>query len=382
MLPIQFLIWLKLPPGPFGNKPTVSVWSFRPLISTAGTTNVYTNDYTATVSSFGNPTLRWEKTGTWNVGVDYALFGGKLSGKVDVYSKYGKDLIAQLSIPAINGTTSQKLNNAEMSNKGIELELGSIQKINNHISWRGNLNFSYNKNEIRKLFVAQYAAYSLYGGGTGAYVVGENANSLWRFQYAGIVNEQPSVAGADGATYDFGAWTPGDGRDYMLNTGTTVAPYTLGFLSGLKVYDFDLSFVVTGKFGHVFQRMGFNYPPTWSGRTLPNVKLTEVMNGDPSKIVPLPLHDNEPRYYFWDRFHQYLSYLVENASHLRMQEVNLTYSLPQKLLSKFSMSRMQVYAQGNDLFTLYWNDAKEDPEYPLGTMNPQPKLTLGLRCEF
>lgn len=356
--------------------------SFRPLISTGGTPNVYTQEYTATISSFGNPTLRWEKTGTWNVGLDYSVFKGKLSGKVDLYQKNGRDLIAQLSIPAINGTTSQKLNNAEMTNRGIELEFGSIQTITKNISWRGNLNFSYNDNKITKLFVAQYAASTLYSGGTGAYVVGENANSLWRFKYAGVINQQPQVVGADGATYDFGAFTPGDGRTYMLNPGTTVAPYTLGFSSGFQVYDFNLSFIVTGKFGHVFQRMGFNYPPTWTSRVLPNNKLSEVLNGDPSEIVPLPYNPNEPRYYFWDRFHQYLSYLIESASHLRMQEVSLSYSLPRNLLSRVNMSRLQLYAQGNDLFTVYWNKAKEDPEYPLGTMNPQPRLTFGLRCEF
>jgi TonB-linked SusC/RagA family outer membrane protein len=356
--------------------------SFRPLISTNGTPNVYTQEYTATISSFGNPTLRWEKTGTWNAGVDYSLWRGKLSGKIDVYSKHGRDLIAQLSIPAVNGTTSQKLNNAEMTNKGIELELGTILPIRDRISWRGNLNFSYNKNEITNLFVARYPASTLYSGGSGAYVVGEDANSIWRFKYAGIVNEQPTVYGADKSTYDFGAFTPGDGRDYMLNMGTTVAPYTLGFLSSLQVYDFNLSFIVTGTFGHVFQRMGFNYPPTWTSRVLPNNKLSEVLNGDPSKIVPLPLHDNEPRYYFWDRFHQYLSYLVENASHLRMQEVSLGYNLPQPLLSRLHMGRLQVYAQANDLFTLYWNNAKEDPEYPLGTMNPQPRVTFGIRAEL
>ena len=106
------------------------------------------------------------------------------------------------------------------------------------------------------------------------------------------------------------------------------------------------------------------------------------MNGDPSKIVPLPLNPNEPRYYFWDRFHQYLSYLVENASHVRMQEVNVTYQLPIKSLQKFNMTRLMVYVQGNDLFTVYANEAKEDPEYPLGTMNPRPKLTVGFKCEF
>ncbi|NII29089.1 SusC/RagA family TonB-linked outer membrane protein [Pseudoflavitalea sp. X16] len=357
--------------------------AFRPLIATTAIPNVYTGDYTATVSSYGNPTLRWERTGSWNLGVDYSLFGGRLFGKVDAYHKSGKDLIALISIPAVNGTTSQRLNNAAMTNKGIELELGSALRIRgNDISWRGNLSFSYNKNTITRLFVAQYAASTLTGGGSAAFVVGENANTLWRYQYAGVYNKQPMVQGPKGTMYDFGAFTPGDGRDYLLNMGTTVAPYTLGFMNSFKIYDFDVSFIVTGKFGHVFQRKGFNYPPTWTSRVLPNNKLSEVVNGDMMKIVPLPQNLVEPRYYFWDRFHQNLSYLIENASHIRMQEVNITYNLPQRLFKKAGMNLLQVYAQGNNLFTILANNSGEDPEYPLGTMKPQPKLTLGIKCEF
>jgi hypothetical protein len=190
------------------------------------------------------------------------------------------------------------------------------------------------------------------------------------------------VKGIGTTNYDFGAFTPGDGRDYLLDMGTSVAPYTMGFINSFKVYDFDLSFIITGKFGHVFQRKGFNYPPTWGTRVLPNNKLGEVTNGDPMKIVPLPQNLVEPRYYFWDRFHQYLDYLMESASHVRLQEVNLTYHVSDKLLKKAHLNGLQVYAQGNDLLTVYANKAKEDPEYPLGTMNPRPKLTLGIRCEF
>lgn len=356
--------------------------SFRPLIATTATPNVYSGDFTAMVSSFGNPTLRWERTATWNFGMDYSVFKGRLFGKIDLYNRFGKDLIAQLSIPAINGTTSQKLNNATMTNKGIELELGTYLNIRKNIAWRGNLNFAYNRNKITSLFVAQYAASTLTGGGTGAYVVGVDANTLWRFQYAGFVGGEPSVKGAKGTTYNFLAFTPGDGRDYLLNTGTTVPTYIVGFSNSFQVKDFNLSFIITGKFGYVFQKLGFNYPSYFGGRVLPNKKVSEVLNGDPSQIVTLPATPNEPRYYFWDRFHQYLSYNVENASHIRMQEANLTYTLPGRLLSSWNMARLQVYAQGNDLFTILWNEAKEDPEYPLGTMKPMPKFTFGIKCEF
>lgn len=357
--------------------------AFMPLISTGGTPNTYTNEYTATISSYGNPTLRWEKTGTWNIGIDYSLLGGQYFGKIDVYNKYGRDLIAQLSIPAINGTTSQKLNNAEMINRGIELEFGTRQRLRgNEITWTSNLNFSYNYNEITKLFVANYDASSLYPGNTGSYVEGYNANSMWMFEYAGIHNTQPMIYGADGELYDFGAWTPGDGRDFMLNMGTRVAPYTLGFINNFKIHDFNFSFIFTGKFGHVFKQRPFNYPPTWGGRVLPNSRLSEVLNGDPSQIVPLPLNDIEDRYYFWDRFHQYLSYLSANASHIRMQEINLSYQLPVRQWTSWRNSRVTLYAQGNDLFTILFNDVGEDPEYPLGTLNPQRKFTLGIKVGF
>ena len=83
--------------------------SFRPLISVNATQNTYTHDFTASISSYGNPSLRWEKTGTWDLGIDYSVLAGKLYGKIDVYNKLGKDLIASMTIPSVNGTSSQKV---------------------------------------------------------------------------------------------------------------------------------------------------------------------------------------------------------------------------------------------------------------------------------
>jgi hypothetical protein len=355
--------------------------SFMPLINMGAAPNAYTNEITATIGSYGNPTLRWEKTGSVNLGVDYSLFRGKLFGRIDMYQKKGKDLLAQISIPAVYGTTSQKINNARMTNKGIELELGSALQINKNINWRGSLTFSYNQNRITNLFVATYASSTLYSGGSGAYVVGKDANTMWTFEYAGIQNTQPVVKGEKGTYYDFTAFTPGDGRNYMTASGTTVAPYTLGFINSFNVYDFNVSFILTGKFGHIFKRTGFNYPVTWTGRVLPNNKLSEVVNGDPSQIVPLPLNDNEPRFYFWDRFYPYLSYLVESASHIRLQELNVTYNL-KKVLGRTSIKGAQVFVQGNNLFTIKANKFGEDPEYPIGTLKPQPMYTFGVKFEL
>ena len=100
------------------------------------------------------------------------------------------------------------------------------------------------------------------------------------------------------------------------------------------------------------------------------------------KIVPLPLNNDEPRFYFWNRFYPNLSYLVEDASHIRMQEINLSYNLPQNLLQKMGLSRAQLYLQCNDVFTIYANKFGEDPEYPIGSQNPQPKFIFGLKFDL
>lgn len=365
--------------------------SFMPLISVPGTQNEYIQDYTASISSFGNPTLRWEKTGTIDLGLDFNLFNGKLFGKLDLYNKKGKDLIVSMSIPAVNGTSSQRLNMAEMINKGIEIELGSTSRLSGKdIVWAGNFNLSFNHNKITKLFKTTYSAYELYGGGTSAYVEGYDANTLWSFKYAGVVNQgtedapnwQPVVQGKDEELYDFTGWTPGDGRDYMLNMGTKVAPFTLGLVNTFKIYDFDLSFIITGKFGHKFNGLTFNYPSMSGGSAIPNKLYSEILNSDPSERVPIPFGKAEPRYYFWDRFYPYLDYRVQRADHVRLQEFNITYNMRNKILHMTGFKSAKLYFQANNLLTITNNKYGEDPEFPIGNLKPQPAYTFGINLSF
>jgi TonB-linked SusC/RagA family outer membrane protein len=359
--------------------------SFIPLLSLTSTPNFLTNQYTAAFTSLGNPTLRWEKTGTTNFGIDYSLFRGKLSGSINLYQRKGKDLLANIAIPAVNGSTFQFLNNAKMVNKGIELEMGTVMNITKDLRWRGNLNFSYNKNEITDLFITQYASFALTARNTSSYAVGYNANSLWMYKYMGFNTAgQPTVLGPDGVNYDMQTFIPGDARTYLDRTGTMVAPYTLGFMNSFEYKDFNLSFIVTGNFGHVFQRRGFNYPVQWSfaSRMLANKFVGEVMTAKSSEMLTLPVNPAEPRFFFWDRFYNNFSYLSQSASWFRMQEINLSYNLPKKLLTKTGLGSFRVYVQGNDLFVILANKYGEDPLYALGTLNPRPKTTIGIKFDF
>jgi len=360
--------------------------SFLPLINVNGTLNLYTQETTASVSSYGNPTLRWEKTNTFDLGFDFSLLKGKLYGTLDIYNKKSTDLIVSQSIASVNGTTSQKFNNGEMLNKGIELKLGTTLPIKGtDITWFGSLNMAYNKNEITSFYKVSYQMYDLYDGGTSAYVEGYNANTLWSLRYAGMDNigtvenpqMEPTFYGIDDAKLTFLGWPTGDARDYESNEGTKVAPMTLGMTNAFQYRDFNLSFIITAKFGHVFRRQSFNYPAMTGGNTYVNNKYNEVANSDPSVFVPIP--EEEYRYYFWDRFWPYLDYLTENASHIRIQEINLTYNVPKRILTKIGLNSLSVYAQANNVGVILFNDYDEDPEYPMGTLKPQAMYTFGIK---
>lgn len=363
--------------------------SFKPLIAVNPSLNVFTQENTASISSYGNPTLRWEKTKTLNIGADFSLFNRKLFGSIDVYNKESFDLIISQSIASVNGTRSQRFNNGNMLNKGYELTLGTRMPIKgNDIVWSGSLNYAHNNNEITKLFKTNYQSYDLTDGGTTAYVEGNNANTLWAYQYAGMLNVgtdanpvlKPSVVGGDGDPITLLRFPTGNAVDYMVSQGTLVAPTTVGFRNSFKIHDFDLSFIVTGKFGHKFRRQSFNYPSLTGDNNPVNKKYAEIVNANPEEMIPIP--GQEPRYYFYFRFYPHMSYLTQDASHIRFQEINLSYSLPNKITSKLGVNALNFYTQVNNVGVIFFNDFDEDPEYPVGTIRPQSTLTFGMNINF
>ncbi len=365
--------------------------TFKPLVNINTSPNVVTGEYTGSMSSYGNPTLRWERTGTWNIGVDFSLLRGKLFGKVDVYNKHSEDLIASVSLPSVQGTSTMKLNNGELLNKGIEMEVGSSLRISPNVSWTGTLTLSYNKNRIKSLAVEPSGANTLAmsDGSSDGWMDGYDINTLWCYKYGGLQNVgsatspvmKPTLVTKGGEYKTFDSWPAGDPLDHAYDMGTLVAPWNMAISTSFRVYDFDISLIITGKFGHKFKRESFNYPGI-SGRSIPNSKYSEVVNCDPNEIVPLPQTETETRYYFWNRFFPYMSYLVESASHMRLQEFNVTYNVPQKAVRKIGLRSLQVYAQCNNPFNVYFNKYNEDPEYPRGSIRLQASYTFGIKCKF
>lgn len=374
--------------------------SIQPIINYNTSQDVLLQDYTATISSYGNPTLRWEKTGTINLGFDISLLRGKITAKLDLYNKKGRDLLATFNLPAVTGAATNRINAAEMTNRGFELELGTFQRFG-EFTWRGALMLSYNKNTIDKMIHTTYTGFDLSGqseddsGKTPdvRYREGYNANTLWSYVYGGLINtgtEQnpawyPSVMQGDEKVPLTDNQTE-DWSNYMVNSGVTVAPWNTSFSSTVNWRDFELSFLFTGKFGHKFRRLTFNY--AMYAAILPNKDMAEVISQDGSQYIPFAAEPYSDYNFasssigydmnWWTRYSRYMDYGVENASLIRFQELTLAYNVPRKLVDKIGIGGLKVYLKGNNLHTFTFNKYDEDPEFPLGNIRPVSSFTFGL----
>ena len=383
------LLKLRMTYGYNGNSDNST--SFKPLMRMTGV-NPFTGEMTGELTSKGNPTLRWERTSILNLGVDFSVLSGMISGKIDYYNKHGKDILAAIDIPMAHGSKREKINNAEILNRGIEVELNVQKNIyRNKIGWRGTLNFSYNSNKILKLFRSTQPHWVLVGqSGSHSYVEGYDANELWSYVYGGVQNigtpdapnMQPVIKMNDGGVSGFANLSVKDGLDFCRPQGTLVAPYVAGMLNSFNIYDFTVSFLLTGKFGHVFRRTGFNYPSISDRGVYPNKLLSEVIRSDGSDIVPLPKRDDDQTYAKYAEFAYYMDYLTESASHVRLSEVNLTYTLPSSVTSRVGVRNASVYVQGNNLLTIKQTKYDEDPEFKRGALRLQPTWLFGLKLEF
>lgn len=341
--------------------------------------------YRGTISNYGNPYLCWEKTGALNIGLDFAVLGNKLYGSIDYYNKQGKDLISKVAVAEVFGTSSsQDMNAVEMGNKGIELSLSSnLSK--GDFSWNGNLNFSYNKNKITKLYKnSSIQANRLYGPGSGwEYYEGYDANTLWSLKYGGMMDVaglyQPVIVDKNGENpIPMTTYYTTLPEDYIVDTGTTTPPCVLGFSNTFKYRNWALSFIITGYFGHKFRSTGFNYPTGEYGVVAPNKYYGDIVNANPDKMVTL---EEEYPSYFSD-YMQFIDYNVKSASNIRFQELNLTYSLPKSVTSYIGIAGAQVYGQLNNIGVIAFNKNNEDPFYPMGTYKPGMACTFGVKINF
>lgn len=357
--------------------------STKALLNVGTSLNPNTGTITATIADNGNPFLRWEKTTSTNLGIDFALFGQKLFGSVDLYNKKGTDIVGRVALPAVTGTTSQKFNNAEITNRGIELTLGANVNIpNTGIGYTTSFNYAYNHNRVNNLYYPSLIVADLISG---TFVEGRPINPVYSFTYLGMKDGIPQVAGPNGSSQslnDVSLYNRGLGLPFLNYEGTRTPPHTLGWTNNIRVGNFNFSAIFIGTFGGVYRNPTFAYSsPVGSLKTQVNRFVADVLAGDPT--IPGFANPNETRLYLWDRYTPALSSLIESSSYIECKELTLEYNIAKKIAERINVNNIKFFAQTRDV-GLVWKANKKgyNPDWLPGTNRPLQTYTLGVNLQF
>jgi TonB dependent receptor. len=195
--------------------------------------NEWVGDFGSYIQNPPNSQLRWEKTASTNVGIDFSAFNSRLSGSIDYYYKKTTDLLGNRNADPTLGWASLLQNYGSMFNRGVELSLQSVNIQNKNFTWGTNLMFSYNKNELTNLegtkeTVFYYSAYNVAA-------VGYPINSVFSYRYAGLdpTNGNVLVYNKEGEKV-----SKVSSIDDMVYSGTRTPKYTASLKNFFSYRDF------------------------------------------------------------------------------------------------------------------------------------------------
>lgn len=342
------------------------------FINPDGTTTEY-NTLAATKNA--NKDLKWESTGMFNVGIDYAFLGGRINGSIEFYNKKTWDLIWNYPVSTnIYPYNNINANVGEMTNRGIEISINADAVKTKNFTWNTSLMLSHNKNRIDKVSNDTYkvdlfwqgdpdVAGVAQGGHTQRIMEGEALGTFYTFEFAGFDSEgHATYYTRDAATgkRDGGVTTTPDNLKDRTVTGCAQPKLTLGWNNTFNYKNWSATLFFNGSFGgKIYNGARANYMSVGIFQDGKNVLAdfaTEQTYRDAAGNRKLCSGANLPS----DRF-------IENGSYLRLQMLTLGYTFQDCF--KGWLKSMQVYFSANNLFTITKYKGL-DPEVYMGGIDP------------
>lgn len=332
----------------------------------------------------GNKDITWETNTNLNIGVEFSLFKGRLTGGVEYFRRHTTDMLTYVYVPYELGYAGYYANVGSMDNNGVELDLTGILIKNNVLTWSVNLNATHFKNEVKELessikttVIDGHAGYM-----NGSKFIGEGLSIYeWYLKkYAGV-NENGQ---ATWYTSDGGTTTVYGDADYML-CGSAIPDVYGGFGTSLSAYGFDFSisfnYSIGGKaYDSMYALLMTNPYEGYTGYSLHK----DLYNAWTEENT----NTNIPRFNFGDTdVASQSSRFLTNASYLTLRNINLGYTLPTRLVSKLGLSKVRIYGSADNL--CYWSKRKGfDPRgafsgsISANTYSPMKSISCGVNIQF
>ena len=315
-------------------------------------------DLALSLYSKGNPNITWETNNNFNAGFEFELFRSRLRGGLEFFSRKTTDMLCFVYAPYNAGYSGSFYNIGDMLNKGIELDLSGDVIKTRDITWTLNLNATRYTNEIT--FIANDLKKNKKVDGHAGYTSGSNyvgeglpLYTWYLKKYAGVDSEGKSLwydHDADGNIITTSQY--GD-ADFFL-CGDPHPDLFGGFGTSLSAFGFDLSVTFTYSIGGKAYDYGYashmsNPYGDGSGFAI-HKDLLNAWSVDNQT-------SNIPRWQYGDIYSAGQSdRFLTNASYLTLQNINVGYTLPRKLVKNLGLQSVRIYAAGDNLY--YWSKRK------------------------
>lgn len=303
------------------------------------------------VTSAPNDKLRWEKTHSVNVGLDFAVLNQAINLSVDYYYRKGVDLIGMQMLPLETGFSSTNINWASMTNKGIEIGLSTRNIHTKSFMWTTTFNFAYNQNKVLKEAIREDAIYPSREG--------YPAGAIFAFPYAGIdENGQMTFYNKETGKvesmkeffkvqeFGFGTYnlSHAELRNKYEYIGTTDSPYTGGFNNTFtyKAWELGINCIFNAG-GYVRVQPSYSLTSFDRGQNTNRDILNRWTPENPNGTMPALVDSNTDMdaYFFLDGAvnpYAYSSLWVKKQNYMRIQSIRLGYELPFSLIQKLGIS--------------------------------------------
>ncbi len=321
-----------------------------------------------------NPDLKWETTEQIDIGIDFSLLEGRLSGSIDWYQKKTTDMLLNLPIPTSSGYTSKLVNIGSMNNSGFELAFTSYNVSRRDFSWNSDFNISTLRNEVQDLGgISQIltGGFSAAAGNISIITPGQPLQSFYGFDVVGIWQEGDDFSSVTNNVQ------PGDFKFNDINNDGTIDSDDRVIL-GNSFPDFSWGF------GNTFSYKGVSLYVFFTG-----VQGINMINGnlleqyyprsgtrinrfaEPflNRWTPSNPTNEYPSYVNVDQHSQGVnSRTVVDASYIKLQTVRLSYQLPKSAL-KEAFRSVELYLTGLNLLTFSDYDGFDPALNPNGSAN-------------
>lgn len=385
---------LRLGWGLVGNQ---SASSYAYGVTMASAASIWGTGFYA--GNYPNDKLKWEETKAWNAGIDLNLFDNRVEFIFDTYLKNTDNLLMQASLPSyVTGIiNSPWVNAGAMENKGAEFTLNTVNISKKDFTWRTGITISFNKNKITKLYTetaglsgtidgAQTLTYSTVGQPVGQYygykVIGmfkEESDFYQRDADGNFLldkngNRLPVALPENQHIAKDEVWVGdyifedlnGDGvideqdRTYL---GNPEPKFSYGFNNTFTYKGFDMNIFINGVYGNKLVnlfRQDFTNPMRNSNLLKEATGIAHVELIDPAQPEEIwNVHVSNPESATVQRLNtadgndnnRMSSRFVEDGSYLRIKNISLGYTFPQKWTRKWHIENLRVYMNIQNAFT-------------------------------